>query len=337
MNLHTFINSSVESLSVHYPVQEAKAIAVRLLKESLHGYKGYEHLVEPGRELDSFSPAEGLAQDGRSVCKAEADGGAESFLVCCVERLAAGEPLQYVLGYEWFCGHRFNVAPGVLIPRPETEELVQQIVRAAGAMSQGANSLAAGMQGAICKNVIGQGAIKVLDICTGSGCIALSVAAAVEGAHVFGCDISPVALEVSRGQRVCSESGEPVEVKFFECDILSPKAQEVILSGCGEGCFDIIVSNPPYVCECEKELMHKNVLDHEPHLALFVPDTDPLRFYRRIGELSGSLLKKGGMLFFEINERFGNETVAMLEGLGFTDCKVLQDLFGKERMVLAKK
>ena len=315
MTLQNFIDSAKERLSVHYPAQEAKAIAVRLLKESLHGYKGYEHLVEPDRELDSFSLAEGVAQDGQSVCMAEADGGAESFLVCCVERLAAGEPLQYVLGYEWFCGHRFNVAPGVLIPRPETEELVQQIVKAAEGIAHA----------------------RVLDICTGSGCIALSLAAAVRGAQVFGCDISPVALEVSRRQRVCSEGGEPVEVKFFECDILSPRAQEVILSGCGEGCFDIIVSNPPYVCECEKELMHKNVLDYEPHLALFVPDTDPLRFYRRIGELSGSLLKKGGMLFFEINERFGNETVAMLEGLGFTDCKVLQDLFGKERMVLAKK
>ena len=288
----------VERLSVHYPAQEAKAIAVRLLKESLQGYKGYEHLVEPGRELDSFCDAEG-------------------FLVGCMERLAAGEPLQYVLGYEWFCGHKFNVAPGVLIPRPETEELVQQVVKGARGMTDGG--------------------CRVLDVCTGSGCIALSVAAALQGAEVYGCDISPVALEISRGQKVCTEGGEQVTVKFFGCDILSSQAQGVILSECGGVCFDIIVSNPPYVCECEKEFMHKNVLDHEPHLALFVPDADPLRFYRRIGELSGSLLKKGGMLFFEINERFGNETVAMLEEMGFTDCRVLQDLFGKERMVLAKK
>ena len=300
MNLQTFLGSSVERLSVHYPAQEAKAIAVRLLKETLQGYKGYEHLVEPERELDSFCNAEG-------------------FLAGCVERLALGEPLQYVLGYEWFCGHRFNVAPGVLIPRPETEELVQQVVKGAGtATNQGT-------------------AVRVLDICTGSGCIALSVVAQLPGAEVFGCDISPVALEVSCGQEVYTDSGEPVKVKFFECDVLSPNAQEVIVSECGEGSFDIIVSNPPYVCECEKELMHKNVLDHEPHLALFVPDTDPLRFYRRIGELSGSLLKRGGLLFFEINERFGKETVSMLEGMGFEDCRVLQDLFGKERMVLAKK
>lgn len=307
MNLQAFLGSSVERLSVHYPAQEAKAIAVRLLKETLQGYKGYEHLVEPEKELDTFSVIEAV------------DGGAESFLVRCVERLAAGEPLQYVLGYEWFCGHRFNVAPGVLIPRPETEELVQQVVKGAGTSTN---------QGT---------AVRVLDICTGSGCIALSVAAQLPGAEVFGCDISPVALEVSCGQEVYTDSGEPVKVKFFECDVLSPNAQEVIVSECGEGSFDIIVSNPPYVCECEKELMHKNVLDHEPHLALFVPDTDPLRFYRRIGELSGSMLKKGGLLFFEINERFGKETVSMLEGMGFGDCRVLQDLFGKERMVLAKK
>lgn len=308
MNLQTFIGSSVERLSVHYPEQEAKAIAVRLLKELLQGYKGYEHLVEPDRELDSFSLAE--------------DGGAENFLLRCVERLAKGEPLQYVLGYEWFCGHRFNVAPGVLIPRPETEELVQQVVKGAGAISRGP---------------ISRSAVKVLDICTGSGCIALSVAAQLQGAEVFGCDISPVALDISRGQKVCSDGGEAAVSKFFECDILSADALEVILSECGGGSFDIIVSNPPYVCECEKELMHKNVLDHEPHLALFVPDADPLRFYRRIGELSGSLLGRGGMLFFEINERFGKETVAMLEGMGFVDCRVLHDLFGKERMVLAKK
>lgn len=305
MNLQTFIGSMVERLSVHYPAQEAKAIAVRLLKETLQGYKGYEHLVEPGRELDTFSAIGSV------------DGTAESFLVLCVERLAAGEPLQYVLGYEWFCGHKFNVVSGVLIPRPETEELVQQVVKGARGMADGA--------------------CRVLDVCTGSGCIALSVAAALQGAEVYGCDISPVALETSRGQKVCTEDGVRVNVKFFGCDVLSARAQEVILSECGEGCFDIIVSNPPYVCECEKGLMHKNVLDHEPHLALFVPDADPLRFYRRIGELSGSLLKKGGMLFFEINERFGKETVNMLEEMGFGDCRVLQDLFGKDRMVLAKK
>ena len=293
MTLQEFISLVVERLSVHYPVQEAKAIAVRLLKESIEGYKGYEHLVEPGRELKGFA------------------AGTEEYLLKCAQRLATGEPLQYVLGYEWFCGHRFNVAPGVLIPRPETEELVREVVSSAN--------------GPDC-----EGNVRVLDICTGSGCIAWSVAAELgKRAQVYGCDISPEALAIACGQEI------DADVKFFECDILAPQAEEVIGAECGAAKFDIIVSNPPYVCECEKELMQKNVLDFEPELALFVPDDDPLRFYRRIAQLSGRLLKPGGKLFFEINERFGRETVKMLEETGFVGCRVLQDIFGKERMVVA--
>ena len=293
MTLQEFISLVVERLSVHYPVQEAKAIAVRLLKESIEGYKGYEHLVEPGRELKGFA------------------AGTEEYLLKCAQRLATGEPLQYVLGYEWFCGHRFNVAPGVLIPRPETEELVREVVSSAN--------------GPDC-----EGNVRVLDICTGSGCIAWSVAAELgKRAQVYGCDISPEALAIACGQEI------DADVKFFECDILAPQAEEVIGAECGAAKFDIIVSNPPYVCECEKELMQKNVLDFEPELALFVPDDDPLRFYRRIAQLSGRLLKPGGKLFFEINERFGRETVEMLEEDGFVGCRVLQDIFGKERMVVA--
>jgi methylase of polypeptide subunit release factors len=195
-------------------------------------------------------------------------------------------------------------------------------------------------------------------------------------AEVYGCDISTVALGIARGQQL---EGNGTGVKFFECDILAPQAEEVICRECmaeevicrecmaeevigrecmaqsgvqdgqpagtGPSCeadqsgaagkFDIIVSNPPYVCECEKELMQKNVLDFEPELALFVPDDDPLRFYRRIAQLSGRLLRSGGKLFFEINERFGRETVEMLEDMGFVGCRVLQDIFGKERMVVA--
>ncbi|MBQ5828166.1 MAG: peptide chain release factor N(5)-glutamine methyltransferase [Bacteroidales bacterium] len=293
MTLQEFISLVVERLSVHYPVQEAKAIAVRLLKESIEGYKGYEHLVEPGRELKGFA------------------AGTEEYLLKCAQRLATGEPLQYVLGYEWFCGHRFNVAPGVLIPRPETEELVREVVSSAN--------------GPDC-----EGNVRVLDICTGSGCIAWSVAAELgKRAQVYGCDISPEALAIACGQEI------DADVKFFECDILAPQAEEVIGAECGVAKFDIVVSNPPYVCECEKELMQKNVLDFEPELALFVPDDDPLRFYRRIAQLSGRLLKPGGKLFFEINERFGRETVEMLEETGFVGCRVLQDIFGKERMVVA--
>ena len=312
MTLQEFISFVVERLSVHYPVQEAKAIAVRLLKESIEGYKGYEHLVEPGRELESFQLAECCAVAGARVGADNiVKSGCEEYLLKCAQRLATGEPLQYVLGYEWFCGHRFNVAPGVLIPRPETEELVREVVSSAN--------------GPDC-----EGNVRVLDICTGSGCIAWSVAAELgKRAQVYGCDISPEALAIACGQEI------DADVKFFECDILAPQAEEVIGAECGAAKFDIIVSNPPYVCECEKALMQKNVLDFEPELALFVPDDDPLRFYRRIAQLSGRLLKPGGKLFFEINERFGRETVEMLEEDGFVGCRVLQDIFGKERMVVA--
>ncbi len=297
MTLKAFIDHVQGRLAPLYPQEECKAIAVRLLKDAVEGYKGYEHLVEPGRELEY---------------------GQEEFLRMCVGRLSAGEPLQYVLGYERFCGHRFNVAPGVLIPRPETEELVGKAV----AFLRGYGSVAYGGIGP-----------RVLDICTGSGCIAWSIAAEVPGAEVYGCDISDVALWISSGQKVYCSGGERARADFFGCDILSERADGVICNACGEAGFDVIVSNPPYVCESEKVLMHRNVLDFEPGLALFVPDDDPLRFYKRIAELSGRLLNPGGMLLFEINERFGVQTKEILQNLGFVDCQIVQDLFGKDRIV----
>ena len=300
MTLREFLDTAMAKLQPLYSGQEAKSLAVRLLKESLAGYKGYEHLVEPGTLLSDFSLNGALASSA----------SAADFLSEAVMRLCAGEPLQYILGYEHFCGHRFNVAPGVLIPRPETEELVRNVA-----------GVALGMDGGI---------VRVLDICTGSGCIAWSIAAELPQSQVYGCDISQGALSMAKGQEL-----EGVEAEFFECDILSDAALEIIAKQCGEGLFDIIVSNPPYVCESEKLLMQKNVLDYEPSLALFVPDDDPLRFYRRIGELSGRLLKPGGKLFFEINERFGQQTLQMREEMGYEECKVMQDLLGKDRMTVA--
>ena len=302
MTLRTFLDMAAEKLQPLYLEQEAKSLAVRLLKESLAGYKGYEHLVEPGTHVSEFSLNGTVASSA----------SAAEFLSGALERLCAGEPVQYILGYEHFCGHRFNVAPGVLIPRPETEELVNLVA-----------GKAAGIQGS---------SLRILDICTGSGCIAWSIAAEIPQAQVYGCDISKEALSIAKGQSV-----EGAKADFFECDILSQGALEKISAECGAELFDMVISNPPYVCECEKSLMQKNVLDFEPSIALFVPDDDPLRFYRRIGELSGRLLKPGGMLFFEINERFGQQTLKMLEENGYEGCSVLQDLFGKERMTVAIK
>lgn len=305
MTLRNFIDLVMEQLAPLYPQQECKAMAVRMLKELLAGYKGYEHMVEPATELDTFQ------LEGQQ-------SGTEKYLLSCVERLVTGEPLQYVMGFEWFCGHRFNVAPGVLIPRPETEELVCKAIEFAQAALQTKSA----------------SPLRILDICTGSGCIAWSLAAALPQSEVYACDISQQALRIASTQQIQCAENTPAKVKFLECDILSQQAQQKMAQACGEGEFNLIISNPPYVCESEKTQMRENVLNHEPHLALFVPDNDPLKFYRAIAQLSGRILVPGGALMFEINERFGAETVQMMQQMGYTGCQVLQDLFGKDRMVV---
>ena len=318
MTLRNFIDYAMEQLAPLYPQQECKAIAVRMLKELLAGYKGYEHMVEPATELDTFQIApEGTAEGSQP----SQHPGADKYLLSCVERLATGEPLQYVMGFEWFCGHKFNVAPGVLIPRPETEELVNKAIEFAQAALQTKSA----------------SPLRVLDICTGSGCIAWSLAAALPQSEVYACDISQQALQIARAQQIQCADGTPAKVKFLECDILGEDVQQKIAQACGEGEFNLIISNPPYVCECEKSQMRENVLNHEPHLALFVPDNDPLKFYRAIAQLSGRILAPGGSLMFEINERFGAETAQMMQQMGYTNCQVLQDLFGKDRMVVGYK
>ena len=321
MTLRNFIDHVMEQLAPLYPQQECKAMAVRMLKEMLAGYKGYEHMVEPATELDTFQ-LEGTAEKSQP---SQQHSGTEKYLLSCVERLATGEPLQYVMGFEWFCGHRFNVAPGVLIPRPETEELV---CKAIGFTESAQQSVAGELQR---QSVT---PLRVLDICTGSGCIAWSLAAALPQSEVYACDISQQALQIAHSQQIQCADNTPAKVKFLECDILSQQAQQKIAQACGEGEFNLIISNPPYVCECEKSQMRENVLNHEPHLALFVPDNDPLKFYRAIAQLSGRILAPGGALMFEINERFGTETAQMMQQMGYTGCQVLQDLFGKERMVV---
>ena len=315
MTLRNFIDHVMEQLAPLYPPQECKAMAVRMLKEMLAGYKGYEHMVEPATELDTFQ-LEGTAEKNQP----SQHPGTEKYLLSCVERLATGEPLQYVMGFEWFCGHRFNVAPGVLIPRPETEELVNKVIEFAQAALQPQSAAP----------------LRILDICTGSGCIAWSLAAALPQSEVYACDISQQALQIARAQQIQCADNTPAKVKFLECDILSQQVQQKIAQACGEGEFNLIISNPPYVCECEKSQMRENVLNHEPHLALFVPDNDPLKFYRAIAQLSGRILSPGGALMFEINERFGAETVQMMQQIGYTNCQVLQDLFGKDRMVVGR-
>lgn len=217
-------------------------------------------------------------------------------------RLTEGEPVQYVLGRAEFCGRWFSVRPGVLIPRPETEELCAWIT---------ADSKASASP-------------KVLDIGTGSGCIAITLQLDMPESKVTAWDISADALDVAR------ENAQQLgaNVNFVKLDALNAKP---------EGEWDVIVSNPPYICEKEKKDMAVNVLEHEPHTALFVPDADPLLFYRTITRLAVQTLNKGGRLYFEINPIYADDTCHMMRAEGMTAVELRSDMYGKQRMAKGVK
>ena len=224
-----------------------------------------------------------------------------------ITRLQNGEPVQYVLGEADFAGRTFHVEPGVLIPRPETAELCQWI-------EEDVSSLEADERK------------QILDICTGSGCIAITLGLNIPNSEVTGWDISEDALRIAQGN-VEMLKVRNVRIEYQNA-LMLPKTAETA---------DIIVSNPPYICEKEKADMEKNVLEHEPSIALFVPDEDPLKFYRAIAEYASSALKSEGALYFEINPIYEKETREMLEELGFKDIETKEDAFGKKRMMKAKK
>lgn len=215
-------------------------------------------------------------------------------------RLQTGEPVQYVIGFTYFDDLKIGVAPGVLIPRPETEELVSWIH----------------------ESVQHNKKLKIEDWCTGSGCIALALKNRMPDSFVKGMDVSPEALEIARSN---AKDLNPDVVFEFQDALNIGKTGEV----------DVIVSNPPYIPWLEKEQMHQNVTDFEPDLALFVPDENPLLFYKAIAEYAAKNLNENGLLFFELHERFGPETKAMVEQMGFTDVEVRKDLQGKDRMLKA--
>ena len=225
----------------------------------------------------------------------------QTLLDNAIERLKKQEPVQYILGYSDFCGLRFKVTPATLIPRPETSELVEWIANEA------------------------TGGASILDIGTGSGCIAISLAHRVPHSKVTAWDISHEAIAVATENSKangCSIAFEQVDILTYE-----PTGEQ----------FDIIVSNPPYIKENEKEAMHANVLDWEPHTALFVPDIDPLLFYRTIAVKGLTLLKSGGRLYFEINRAHGKETMEMLAALGYTGIELRKDFAENDRMIRAVK
>lgn len=217
-----------------------------------------------------------------------------------ITRLLRFEPIQYIQRKARFLGRDFHVEPGVLIPRPETEELVERMLKEVPAKA------------------------RIADIGTGSGCIAVTLALEVPGAQVQAWDISEAALQVAKQNAQALQAN----VDFIQRDVLvwEPEERETL---------DIIVSNPPYVTEAERDEMEPNVLLYEPEGALFVPNNDPLRFYRRIGQLGRDLLVPGGKLYFEINRAHGEETCALLRRQGYTDVHTDKDLSGNDRFVIA--
>ncbi len=235
-------------------------------------------------------------------------------------RLERQEPVQYVLGEADFCGRRFHVRHGVLIPRPETEELCRWIAAEIQAEREA------------------PGGCTVLDIGTGSGCIAVTLAAELPEARVTAWDISEEALAVAR----TNAARLGTEVTFSQTDILGA-AEACQAEGSGEGrepcggAWDVIVSNPPYICLKERAAMAPNVLEHEPQVALFVPDDDPLRFYRAIAQYGQWALKRGGQLFFEINPLYATALRELLSTMAYHDIETRADAYGKERMMRARR
>ena len=351
MTYKWFIEETERQLTHLYPTQEGRAIAVKLLQHFC-GISPYEHLVEPyGAIATEHLPA----------------------LENAVLQLAAARPLQYVIGAQEFLGREFFVEEGVLIPRPETEELVLWVLEYVKQMNYaekskiGMNNIGREGDDSIgeyelssdernVKNEDGESQrVSIIDACCGSGAIAVSLAASLPSAKVFAFDISEKAIEVTH--RNCNALlPDPSQVKVFKFDLLNiddnktdekrnslqsnslyeerGSASSNIFQTPGQS--DIIVSNPPYVTNSEKAAMRKNVLDYEPEEALFVPDDDPLIFYRALERFATQYLRPGGSLFLEINERLGSEVVAIFGEAGYSQVTIKQDIFAKERMVYAR-
>ncbi|MDR0750519.1 MAG: peptide chain release factor N(5)-glutamine methyltransferase [Tannerellaceae bacterium] len=276
-----YINHTLKDL---YPPGEIKSF-IRLIADYVCGLQPHQLLMCKNKELSGTEKKE---------------------IERIVERLRQWEPIQYILGETTFYGLRFLVNPSVLIPRPETEELVDLIL----------------------KEYTGK-SLRALDIGTGSGCIAIALSRYLPDAEVAAVDISEEALQTAGANNRANHTA----VSFIQTDILSTeRAKEEI-----RGTFDLIVSNPPYVMEREKDRMGKNVLLYEPEQALYVPDNVPLLFYHKIACFGRDKLNKGGSLYIEINEQCGNETVCLLQREGYKKVELRRDISGKDRMIRAER
>lgn len=296
MLLAEFIKGGVKDLESLYPPQEARGI-VLMLCESILGTKSYTHIVEPGFVIEK---------------------GKEAVLDAALTRLCAGEPIQHIIGHTEFCGLRYKVTPDVLIPRPETELLVRTMVKEASRIQR--SRLPYGRNAA---------PVRVLDLCTGSGCIAWAIAIEVPGVEVVAVDISGPALEIAEGQFVGHDIKEKgvLPPVFINADILDTEQDF------DHGQFDLVVSNPPYVCESEKCRMRRNVLEYEPARALFVPDEDPMLFHRAIARWSQRFLAPEGKGMTEINEMMGPGVLEVFREAGFRGTELIKDFFDKNRFV----
>lgn len=306
MLLKDIITKGIETVSQTYPEREAREMVFMLLEHML-GTRRHTHIVEPEYRVDELKVGEVDA----------------AFL-----RLAAGEPLQYVCRQASFYGRDFHVSPAVLIPRPETELVCRTALESVSRGQRLETSTSAP---------------KILDLCTGSGCIAWTMALECPGSEVTAVDISEDALAIASTQNFSEEiqrTGAKTPI-FLRADVLGKTDVLVdILSGqdglavAERRTYDLILSNPPYVMDKEKSLMRGNVLDHEPHLALFVSDDDPLIFYDALARLSAELLAPSGTGIVEINEALGQETAEVFIKAGFPHAEVLKDLSERDRFVL---
>lgn len=300
MLLAEFVKAGTKALESLYPQKEARSIVLMLCEEVL-GTENYTHIVEPEFKIDDKKLPE---------------------LEAAMERLKKMEPVQYVLGHTEFYGRTFKVDPAVLIPRPETELLCRDAIKL-------------GMRVYRMRSPYGKNAepVRILDLCTGSGCIAWTMALSIPGSRVTAVDISDAALEMAAGQDFASElkSKETFKPEFIKADVLDSE-QEIEL-----GPFDMVLSNPPYIMESEKEDMRRNVLEYEPESALFVPDDDPLLFYRAIARWSQRFMSPDGVGLSEVNESLARQTETVFKAAGYAHTEIVRDLSDKNRYIIYHK
>ena len=334
MLLKDFIKESVSSLLSLYPEEEARSMVMYYCTE-VFGFPVYQHITEPATEI----PSELL-----------------DVALDDMRRLAASEPLQYVLGYTEFCGRRFAVDERALIPRAETEvlcikaeEMVAAARRAEGATPLGSSSsgltpppLRGGPPASVPRVARPSGGtpsapapLRVLDLCTGSGCIAWTLALDIPGAEVVATDLSEGALELADSQ-FRTASGRPARLpkgalrpRFVKADLLDVEVTVAAVPGD----IDLLTANPPYVMVAEKAEMRQNVLGWEPHMAIFAPEEDPLVFHRAIAEVALRVLVPGGCGIVEINSELPDQTAAVFTAAGFVDVRIIPDYFDRPRFV----